>query len=126
MSICAHRAAGSRILSPLSTPARSTSCSKGRSASTKQGGLKALFRDLPDEPLDRFEMTLFGGKRGLLQNSANVCAEPPLAQVKALGQTNLGYIFTSTLRGQCKKRKKKHKRKHRRHLRHVHAARRLP
>jgi hypothetical protein len=81
---------------------------EGEIGSTKQGGLKALFHNLPDEPLERFEMTLFGGKQGLLQNSANVCAEPPLAQVKALGQTNLGYVFTSTLRGQCKAKPKKH------------------
>ena len=48
-------------------------------------------------------MTLFGGKRGLLTNSANICANPPLASVKALGQNNRGAIFTTVLRGQCAK-----------------------
>ena len=50
-------------------------------------------------------MTLDGGKRGLLANSANICADPPLATVKALGQNNVGAIFTSKLRGQCGKGK---------------------
>jgi hypothetical protein len=46
-------------------------------------------------------MTLAGGKRGLLVNSADICAVPPLSSVKALGQNNLGLIFTARLRGQC-------------------------
>jgi hypothetical protein len=54
-------------------------------------------------------MTLNGGKRGLLQNSYNICAEPPLASVKALGQNNLGAEFTTKLRGQCGKQKPKKK-----------------
>jgi hypothetical protein len=74
---------------------------EGHIGGTKQGGIRALFKNLPDQPVDKFVMTLFGGKRGLLQNSSDICAVPPLAQVKALGQTNLGAIFTSTLRGQC-------------------------
>jgi hypothetical protein len=87
---------------------------EGEIGGTKQGGIRALFRNLPDEPLEKFVMTLSGGKQGLLQNSANICVEPPLAQVKALGQTNLGYVFTSTLRGQCKAKPKKHHKHHKR------------
>jgi hypothetical protein len=67
------------------------------------GGLRAAFTELPDAPIDRFVMTLYGGKRGLLRNSANVCVTPPLVSVKTLAQNNLGSIFTSTLRGQCDK-----------------------
>jgi hypothetical protein len=79
---------------------------EGEISGTKQGGVKALFGNLPDEPLERFVMTLYGGKRGLLQNSADICAAPPLATVKALGQTNLGWKFSSILRGQCHKHRK--------------------
>lgn len=78
---------------------------EGKIGPTKHGGIRALFSNLPDEPLDRFVMTLNGGKRGLLVNSANICVEPPLATVKALGQTNLGATFTTKLRGQCGKKK---------------------
>ncbi len=79
---------------------------EGKIGSTKQGGISALFKDLPDEPVDRFVMVLNGGRRGLLTNSANICAVPPEATVKALGQTNLGASFTTMLRGQCKGKRK--------------------
>jgi hypothetical protein len=75
---------------------------EGRIGPTKQGGISAYFANLPDEPVDRFVMKLNGGRRGLLQNSANICANPPEATVQALGQTNLGARFTTVLRGQCK------------------------
>ncbi len=77
---------------------------EGKIGPGKKGGIRALFRDLPDEPLDRFVMTLYGGKRGLLVNSANICAVPPVSSVKALGQNNVGSVFTTTLRGQCGKK----------------------
>jgi hypothetical protein len=66
-----------------------------------KGGIRVQFEGLPDAPIERFTMTLFGGKRGLLENSSNICANPPMASVKALGQNNLGAIFTTKLRGQC-------------------------
>jgi hypothetical protein len=79
---------------------------EGRIGPTKRGGVDVFFDDLPDAPIERFTMTLFGGKRGLLQNSANVCNSPPLASVKALGQNDRGAIFTSVLRGKCGNAKK--------------------
>jgi hypothetical protein len=84
---------------------------EGEIGPTKQGGIQAFFADLPDEPLDKFVMTLNGGKQGLLQNSANICAFPPEATVKALGQNNLGAQFSSVLRGQCGKKGKKAKKR---------------
>jgi hypothetical protein len=65
-------------------------------------GIRTLFDELPDAPIERFVMTLNGGHRGLLVNSANICSAPPVASVKALGQNNLGTVFTAVLRGQCK------------------------
>ncbi|HEX5762184.1 MAG TPA: hypothetical protein VFY04_03575 [Solirubrobacterales bacterium] len=73
----------------------------GEIGPTKRGGIMALFTELPDQPLERFVMTLAGGRRGLLQNSANVCKRPPRASVRALGQNNLGSVFQSVLRGRC-------------------------
>jgi hypothetical protein len=67
----------------------------------KGGGIRAFFTDLPDEPVERFVMTLYGGKRGLLVNSADICALAPVANVKAIAQNNIGAVFTSKLRGQC-------------------------
>ena len=97
---------------------------EGKIGPTRQGGLSAYFADLPDEPVDRFVMVLNGGRRGLLQNSANICKTPPEATVQALGQTNLGASFSTLLRGQCHKGKKRrrHRSKHRRHGRRARAA----
>jgi hypothetical protein len=78
---------------------------EGRIGPSKRGGIRAFFSELPDQPLDRFVLQLNGGKRGLLINSTNVCANPPIASVKALAQNNVGAIFTTTLRGRCGKGK---------------------
>jgi len=64
-------------------------------------GIRTLFTDLPDAQITRFVLRLNGGKRGLLVNSANICAAVPMATVKALGQNNLGRVFETRLRGQC-------------------------
>jgi hypothetical protein len=81
---------------------------EGKIGSAKQG-IRVLFDNVPDAPIDRFTMTLYGGKRGLLVNSANICKAPPLATVRALGQNNIGASFTTKLRGQCKAKKKHRK-----------------
>ena len=77
------------------------------------GGVLTRFANLPDAPIDRFTMVLNGGRHGLLVNSADICATPPVVSVKALAQNNRGAIFTSRLRGRC--RKSHHHKRHRRH-----------
>jgi hypothetical protein len=84
---------------------------EGRIGPSKAGGIQAFFDELPDAPIDRFTMTLQGGKRGLLVNSANICEAPPLATISALAQNNIGAKFSSKLRGQCGGKGKKEKRK---------------
>jgi hypothetical protein len=84
---------------------------EGKIGPAKQG-IRTLFDNLPDAPIERFTMTLNGGKGGLLVNSADICAAPPLATVRALGQNNIGASFTSTLRGQCQGKQEHPKKKH--------------
>jgi len=69
-----------------------------------KGGIRAFFDELPDAPITRFVMTLAGGRRGILVNSSDICANPPRASIKALAQNNLGRVFTSKLRGRCDRR----------------------
>jgi hypothetical protein len=76
--------------------------------SPARSGIRVFFSELPDAPLNRFTMTLKGGGRGLLVNSTNLCAAPPIATVKALGQNNIGSIFTTELRGQCERKRHSH------------------
>jgi hypothetical protein len=67
----------------------------GRIDSVK-GGMRATYDVLPDAPVRRFTMTLFGGKRGLLVNSDNACAAPP-ARARMVGQNNRGVILRPRL-----------------------------
>jgi hypothetical protein len=83
---------------------------------SKRGGIQTSFLELPDEPLTRFVMRLRGGKHGLLVNSANICQNPPVATVRAIGQNNRGARFRTVLRAdRC--RRHKHKKAHHRHHR---------
>jgi hypothetical protein len=87
---------------------------EGKIGPTKQGGIDAFFDNLPDQPIERFVMTLRGGRHGLLTNSVNICAAPPFASVSSLAQNNTGAEFNTVLRGTCKKHKAKRKAKHHR------------
>ena len=78
---------------------------EGHIGPTKQGGVDAFFDELPDQPLERFVMTLRGGKHGLLTNSTDICAAPPFASVSSIAQNNIGAKFDTVLRGTCKAKK---------------------
>ncbi len=71
-----------------------------------RGGMRASFETLPDAPASKFVLKLFGGKRGLLANSANVCTAPAAASVRMIGQNNVGYAPQVTLQNQCKRKHK--------------------
>jgi hypothetical protein len=74
-----------------------------------RGGMRATFENLPDAPASKFVLTLFGGKRGLLVNSADVCQNPATASVRFLGQNNTGYAPVVPLAGECKKHSTRNK-----------------
>ncbi len=57
--------------------------------SSKNGGLRTSFQTVPDVPVTRFTLSLLGGKRGLLQTSAeNLCSHVRRATVEMTGQSN--------------------------------------
>jgi hypothetical protein len=70
-----------------------------------RGGMRASFEHLPDAPASKFEMKLFGGKRGLLVNSVDVCAAPGVASARFVGQNNTGEGLTPVLGNDCHKHK---------------------
>lgn len=78
-----------------------------------RGGMRASFEALPDAPASKFVLTLFGGKRGLLVNTANVCTAkaPALASVRMVGQNNVGYAPQVPLQNECKRQKGKGQKK---------------
>jgi hypothetical protein len=48
--------------------------------------IRTRFQNVPDAPVSRFELNLFGGKRGLLVNSKNLCKTDRRAQVALTAQ----------------------------------------
>jgi hypothetical protein len=51
-----------------------------------RGRLRARFNALPDVPVSRVRLTLAGGRRGLLENSEDICRGVHRARVKLVGQ----------------------------------------
>ncbi len=54
--------------------------------SSKHGGLKTVFNNVPDVPVSKFKLKMKGGKKSLLVNSTNTCAKPQRAVLKIKGQ----------------------------------------
>jgi hypothetical protein len=65
----------------------------GRTDSVK-GALRNSFEAVPDAPVSSFRLELFGGKRGLVVNSRDLCARTYRAAVHMEGQN--GKVFDST------------------------------
>jgi hypothetical protein len=59
---------------------------RGVISSGKGGGLKTVFRKVPDVPVSKFVLNMKGGKKSLLVNSQNICAKPQRAVVKMKAQ----------------------------------------
>ena len=59
---------------------------RGVIGSGKGGGLKTVFRKVPDVPVSKFVLNMKGGKKSLLVNSQNICAKPQRAAVNLKGQ----------------------------------------
>jgi hypothetical protein len=54
--------------------------------SSQHGGLKTVFNNTPDVPVKTFVLNMRGGKKSLLQNSANLCKSKQLAILNLKGQ----------------------------------------
>jgi hypothetical protein len=67
---------------------------------SSRGGIRASFSGLPDAPLTRFTMTIFGGK-GILANGEDLCAAPQIASARLIGQDNSGEIVHPRLAVSC-------------------------
>jgi hypothetical protein len=63
--------------------------------------IRNTFASVPDVPVSKFTLKLQGDKKGLLQNSTNLCKGPKVAQVKMTGQNGKHHDFGSTLATPC-------------------------
>ena len=80
----------------------------GRIDSVKGGGIRNSFEVVPDAPVSKFTLEMEGGKKGLLENSRNLCNSVNKADVKLDAQNGKFYDTTPVVTNDCKV-KKKHK-----------------
>ncbi|MGC1165789.1 MAG: hypothetical protein WA862_06750 [Solirubrobacterales bacterium] len=71
-------------------------------------GLRGTCEGLPDAPVSKFTMTIFGGKkRGILVNSEELCRSKARGAARFVGQNNGVHTLSPKLSVKCKKGKKK-------------------
>ena len=69
--------------------------------------LRTTFDVVPDAPVTKATLRLFGGKRGLLVNSQNLCAAPRRAKVVMDGKNGKPKDFLAPIEIDCGRNKKK-------------------
>jgi hypothetical protein len=67
------------------------------------GGLRVRFEEVPDAPLTKAIVTAQGAKKGLFQNSTNICKGTHLATVKLAAQSGKTHEIRPELKADCKK-----------------------
>jgi hypothetical protein len=72
-----------------------------------RGGIRTTFGRVPDVPVNKFVMTLPGGKKGLLVNSVDLCEKPVKAIIRLRGQNGKKINSKPKLRTPCGKGKKR-------------------
>jgi hypothetical protein len=80
-----------------------------RKKGSETSRLRTTFDVVPDAPVSRVTLRLFGGKRGLLVNSQNLCAAPRRAKVVMDGQNGKPNDFLAPIEIDCGRNKKKKK-----------------
>jgi uncharacterized repeat protein (TIGR01451 family) len=86
---------------------------------SRHGGIRTSFETVPDVPVTEFILTMNGGKKGLLENSVNLCKAPHRAQVRFTAQNGKVEKLHPLMQNGCKtaNKGKKHKGAHRRQRR---------
>jgi hypothetical protein len=77
--------------------------------SSKRGGLKTVFNEVPDVPVSKFTLNMRGGKKSLLVNSTNTCKHPQRAGLLFKAQNGKKLVnnkFRLSI-ASCAKKKKK-------------------
>lgn len=87
--------------------------------SVKHGRIRSTFSPIPDVPVSKFTLTMQGGKKGLIQNSRNLCTHRYFSHLKILAQNGKRLIKKRLPLGVagCHGKKKPHK-KHAKHRNH--------
>jgi hypothetical protein len=74
---------------------------------SKDGGIRTTFNSVPDAPVSKFVLTMQGGKKGLLENSRNLCKSVNRADVGFTGQNGKDADSNPVLGNSCSGKAKK-------------------
>jgi hypothetical protein len=72
---------------------------------TEVSRVRTRFKNVPDAPVSKFVMSLFGGKRGLIENSRDLCAAKRRAKIVLEGQNGRIQRSDPALKTRCPKRR---------------------
>jgi hypothetical protein len=75
------------------------------------GRIRSTFETVPDAPVSKFVLSMQGGKKGLLENSTNLCARPNRAIVEFDAHNGKIKDSNPAVRPDCAKKSKKRKAK---------------
>ncbi len=78
----------------------------GKIDSPKGGRIRTTFEAVPDAPVTKFTLQMFGGKKSLLVNSTNLCKGTHKAIAEFKGQNGKPDDFTPALQTSCGKKGK--------------------
>jgi hypothetical protein len=67
--------------------------------------VRTRFLHVPDAPVTKFTMSLYGGKKGLIENSKNLCLTSRKAELQLKAQNGLSRITNPVIATKCGKRK---------------------
>jgi hypothetical protein len=74
-----------------------------------KGQLRNTFETVPDAPVEWASFSFAGQKKGLFENSTNLCAATHKAKVEFTGQNGKVANYATPLKVKCKKTRAKHK-----------------
>jgi hypothetical protein len=72
-----------------------------------RGGIRTSFESVPDAPVSKFVLEMAGGRKGLLENSRNLCKSTNKANVLLDGQNGKTADSTPVVTNDCGKKSKK-------------------
>ncbi len=81
---------------------------KGKVDTGPNNGIRNTFEAVPDAPVEKFELSMKGGKKySLLENSENLCAKPQRAIARFTGQNGKVDQYNPLIANDCGKKKSK-------------------
>jgi len=78
------------------------------------GRLKTTVPVVPDTPVGHFRLNLFGGRKGYLVNTRNLCSSPAVSKIEITGQNGRTVTRRVPTKTACGNKKGARKSRHRR------------